>query len=428
MSPRASHSPGSGAAIRSALVALVVVAVALGLFLLVRARPSPGAFDPRSSDPDGTRGLVLLLEDQGATVDIARDVPTPAEAATGRRVLVLDDRLDDGQRAALVDFVRAGGVAVVADPASDLHEGGGLDDGGRRISRGGDVFSDVGPRADERNNVRNQTCDIAALQHLRGLYVDEGFMFAVRDGRQRCFGDTVASAGGIGGPRAFVVRRDLGEGTIVGLGDNGFLTNAWLRFADNSGLATALLAPQDGAEVTVLLGSGAPRRVEDIGDGDDSLSDLVRPGVWMALVQLAIAFVVFAAARGVRVGRPVPESRAVPLAGSELVRATGSMMRAARHHERAAWLLRTELHRDLCRRYRIDHGSSVEQVAWAAQDRDGVEPSLVRRALTLDATDDRSLLDLARSVDDIRQHLDRHHLDRHHLDRADANASEGAHL
>src|SRR5690606_16070038 len=82
---------------------------------LVRAKPAPGPFDPRSSSPNGMRGLALLLEQYGASVHAGDDVPDPR---SGARVLVVGDDLDDGQRADLAAFVTAGGIAVIADPAS----------------------------------------------------------------------------------------------------------------------------------------------------------------------------------------------------------------------------------------------------------------------------------------------------------------------
>jgi len=409
VSPRAAPSTGSATGARAALVGLAVAVIAVGLLLLARARPAPDALDPRSSRPDGARGLVLLLEEQGATVDVTHDVPRPPAGGTAStsRVLVLDDHLDDAQRASLLDYATGGGVVVVADPASPLHGGAGLSGGAVRIERGSVLYDDVGTAADEADNVRNVRCEIGALTRLRGLYVDDGILFPVPSGVPQCFGDgaTPGSAGSAG--HAFVIRREVGSGTVIGLGDNRLFTNEWLRFADNSGLATALLVPSDGATVTIVLGSGVARSVDDVGTGDEHLRDLVRPGVWMAFLQLAVAFVVFAAARGIRVGRPVAESRPVPLAGSELVRATGSMMRVARHHERAGWMLRTELHRDLCRRYRIDHDSSVDQVTWTASSRDGLDVAMVRHALTLEAVDDATLLQLARLVDGVRAQVAR---------------------
>ena len=424
MSPRAAPGTGGASGARAALTGLVVVIVALGMFLLARARPSPEAFDPRSNRPDGTRALVLLLEQQGATVQITRTVPDAASgsgdgsSARAPRVLVLDDRLDDDQRTRLLDFVEGGGVLVVADPTSTLHGGPGLDGGAIAVDSDTPTYADVGPAVDATNNVRNTVCEIPALRALRGLRVQQGLLFPVAVGEPQCFGDgapgTETSAPG---GHAFVIRHDLGSGTVVGLGDNHLFTNQQLRFADNSGLATALLVPDREAAVTIVLGSGTSRSVEDVGTGDQSLRDLVRPGVWMAIAQLAAAFVVFAVARGVRVGRPVSEPRPIPLAGSEFVRASGSIMRTARHHERAGWMLRLELHRDLCRRYRLVHDSTAEQLAQAASVRDGIDPADTRRALTAEPTDDRSLLEHAQLVDRIRARLG-----------ADASAPEGATL
>ena len=132
------------------------------------------------------------------------------------------------------------------------------------------------------------------------------------------------------------------------LGDNGLLTNALLRYADNGPLATALLAPVPGGTVHFLVGRGPSQGPADLGSGDQTLADLVRPGVWMALVQLALAFVVFAIARGIRPGRPVDEPVPAPVEGSELVAASGKLMQRARHASRAGWILRAETYRRLC--------------------------------------------------------------------------------
>ena len=76
---------------------------------------------------------------------------------------------------------------------------------------------------------------------------------------QHCFGD------GSDTDHAFAIRRQLGDGSVVGLGDNRVLTNEYLRFADNSGLAVALLAPTDGGRVVMLLGDDALRKLGSVG-------------------------------------------------------------------------------------------------------------------------------------------------------------------
>jgi hypothetical protein len=386
MSPRrtaSAHRPAGGG--RVAVTAVLVAVIAICMVFLVRAKPGPEAFDPRSNRDDGTRALVLLLQQQGAVVDITRAVP-PLVAE--ERVLVLSDRLDGGQRSDLLDLVEAGGVAVVADPMSSLHGGPGVE-GGSVVVTGRSPAAPLPQSATIEANVAAGVCTIGALQHLRGVFVPSGLLFPVAPDEPQCMSD---------GRHAFVVRRTVGAGTIVGLGDNHVFTNAEISYADNSGLATALLAPVPGSRVAILLGSAAAKAPEDLGSGDRTLADLVRPGVWMAFAQLAAAFVMFAVAVGVRAGRAVSEPRPVPLDGSELVRATGAMMRRARHHDRAAWMLRTELHRELCSHYRLDHTSDPSIVARVAAVRDGLDTALVQRALTATADDDEQLLAVARDV------------------------------
>lgn len=385
MSPRRATVGGgsAGGGGRAAITVVAVAVVAIGMLLLVRARPSPDAFDPRSSRADGARALVLLLEDEGAAVDVTRTVPSPGSDA---RVLVLADRLGDDQRRAVLDFVEAGGVALVADAASSLHGGPGLDGGSREIVDTGTLPGGVAD-AEAEANLTIEPCTIPALQHLRGLYVRSAVLFPVAPDEEHCFGD-------VGDPdHTFAIRRAVGEGTVVGLGDNRLLTNEFLRYADNSGMAVALLAP-DGGRVVMLLGDEATSTPDDLGSGDDTLGDLVRPSVWMGLAELALAFAVFALARGVRAGRHVDEPLPSPLAGSDFVQARASLMQRARHASAAGDVLRADLHRELCRAWRLPLDADVDQVVRAGVER-GLDDDLVRLALTSAADTEQELRDLA---------------------------------
>jgi hypothetical protein len=383
MSPRSAQGE-QGRGGRMALSALLLVLVALAMLLIVRARPTSEAFDPRSGNADGARGLVLLLQHFGATVDIVREVPA---AGAGERIVVLQDRLDGAQRAALATFVKSGGVVVLADRASSL--AGGKPASPIATSAPPAVVTDASAEAD----VRPGNCDIAALSALRGLYVPEGVRFTVAPGESQCFEN---------GGAAFVVARPMGAGTLVVLGDNRLWTNAYLRYADNGGLATALLAPTPTSHVAVLLGSQAAPTAADIGTGDRTLSDLIRPGVWMALAQLGIAFVIFAFARGVRPGRPVREPAQVPVAGSELVVATGSLMQRAQHASRAGWLLRAHLYRELCTRMRVPNTTSIADLDAVVSERTGLAPGALAAVLQRDVTDDQQLLQLGAQLQSVR--------------------------
>ena len=259
---------------------------------------------------------MLLLREQGADVDV---IHVPPANGDGARVLVLEDRLTDEQRDDLEGWVRAGGVAVVADRNSPLA-------GAAPTTEVHAAVPAAGDGAEAEANLDRGSCTIDVLQALRGVFVRNGVVHDVDRATDRCFDD---------GDGAFAFTRPLGAGVIVVLGDNGLLTNALLRYADNGPLATALLAPAPGGTVHFLVGRGPSQAPADLGSGDQTLADLIRPGVWMALVQLALAFVVFAIARGIRPGRPVDEPVPAPVEGSELVAAVGTVDAAAPATRRA---------------------------------------------------------------------------------------------
>jgi len=389
MSPRRSAEAGGNGS-RVGLTALLLVLAAVGMLLLVRAQPEPEPFDPRSAAASGARALVLLLERQGASVDVVGSAPG---AGAGQRVLVLQDRLNDDQRSDLLDFAAAGGVVVVADPASPLAAD--LDAG---TDIAGNVPSSVGNDVLGQINVPVAECDVAALQHLRGVFVNDGELFGtgtLAAGDGRCFSD---------GATAFVVVRPRGAGLIVQLGDNEIFTNGLLRYADNGPLATALLAPAAGARVSILIGEEAVQTEVNVGGGGEKgLLDLVRPGVWMALAQLAIAFIVFAMARAVRPGRPVREPEQVPVAGSELVVATGNLMQRARHAQRAGWLLRGNLYRSLCRQFHLPSNTSIDALDAAVSAHTSLPPGHVASVLQRDVADNDGLVHLSNSLHEIRE-------------------------
>jgi hypothetical protein len=123
----------------------------------------------------------------------------------------------------------------------------------------------------------------------------------------------------------------------------------------------------------------------------------------MALTQLAIAFIVFATARAVRPGRPVREPEQVPIAGSALVVATGTLMRRARHAERAGWMLRGNLYRTLCRRYHLPTTASIEIVDKMVADNTSLPVGHVAAVLQREVHDDQGLLALSNSLQAIRE-------------------------
>ena len=265
---------------------------------------------------------------------------------------------------------------VVADPDSTLHGGSGVDGGATPISGNAE-----GERrdADDEANVFPGRCSVAALGDLRGVFVPDGVLFPVGPEEPQCFTEAASASGD--GSTAFVIVREFGDGLIVGLGDNESFTNRHLRRADNAGVLVSLLVPERGSDVTFLVGRGASPRVQDVGSGDETLRDLVPTWVWMSLVLGAVAFVVFAISRSARVGRIVDEPFAAPIAGSELVSATGNLMQRAGHSSRAGWLLLERLHRDLCRAHGVDLAAPLTELDRAVAHRSGTSEGEIEHLL-----------------------------------------------
>lgn len=354
----------------------VVFAVLLVIGLLAVAwaagrPPEDGeALDPRSSGELGARGLVLFLREMGADVTLSRAGPTPATDVT----LVLDDTLTEATREEVGDWVADGGTLVVADPFSLLsaplaEESGGL----------GDLLT---------GDLERGVCDVNALADVADVDAPASARYLVPADGASCFGD---------GESAFVVSAPVGAGTVVSVGSQTVFLNDALDRRDHAVLAGALLAPEPGTRVTVLE-RPAP------GEGDESLSDLVSDGVKAALVQLAVAFLVYALFRARRLGRPVPEPLPVQIAGSELVVAVGGLIQQTRDPGRAAAVLQDDTRRTLARRLGLPVDADATVVADAVADRVAVDRDHVVELLTRAAvSDEAELVHLAQDLDAIRQ-------------------------
>ncbi|MFT6293274.1 MAG: hypothetical protein ACJAR2_003896 [Ilumatobacter sp.] len=202
-----------------------------------------------------------------------------------------------------------------------------------------------------------------------------------------------------------MIVREIGAGLIIGLGDNEPFINRNLRRADNAGLAVVLLVPERDVNVTFLLGSDASQSVQDVGSGDDTLRDLVPTWVWMSITLSAIAFVLFAVSRSARVGRLVVEPIATPIAGSELVSATGNLMQRAGHSSHAGWLLLEHLHGDLCRTHGIDVAAPIADLDRAVAQRSGILEGDVDAVLRRTVKDAAGLINLTCTIDKLRHQV-----------------------
>ena len=396
MSRTAATSTGAGSGVKAVAGIVFIVAMALVVLFVLRASPQTEPFDPKSGDPSGARALVRVLERSGGSVTDTRTVPAPGD---DRRIFVLDDRLDDDQRRAVLEFVEDGGVAVIADPDSTLHGGAGVDGGALQVTSR--LLGERRESVERESNVFAGRCNIEALQRLRGVWAEDGLVFPVGPDEPQCFTDLNRT----NTMHSFVVVREVGDGLIVGLGSQRSFTNEFLRRSDNAGLAVALLVPERGAGVTFLRGSDANPTVDDVGSGEDTLRDLIPTWVWMALVLSAVGFVVFAISRAVGVGKILSEPIATPLPGSELVSATGNLMERAGHANRAGALITGRLYRDLCRAHDVDIGTRYEDLDRVVAQQSGTQLGEIAALLSRPAGTNAGLVALSNDVDRLRRHV-----------------------
>lgn len=357
---------------RGAVVGLCI-GCALLLAALLGGRPGRDGppLDPRSDGPLGTSALVSLLRGLGADVGLSAGLPGPSEDVA----LVLRDRLDDAQAAQLLGWVRSGGTLVVTDPLSTLAP--------RMADQG--LIPETGA-------ISRGTCSIEALSAVGDIDGGAAVRFRAGGSDEICFGDRRDGA--------FVVTHGVGAGQVVAVGGAAFVTNELLGTHDNAVLAATLLAPTDRTTVRFVdapvPGSG----------GDKTLGDLVPGGVKRALLQLAVAFVLYALWRAIRLGQPVAEDQPVELAGSELVGAVGRLLSRTQDPGAAAETLRAGLRRSLRARLGVPVDAPATTLAEITAARTGatVEDALVavdERSVTTDA----ELVAVARAVASIHEEV-----------------------
>jgi hypothetical protein len=354
-------------------IAIIAALLAVGALTGGRQQSGP-PLHPESTDPTGTRALMILLDELG--VDIIDRVPDDSIDTA----LVLADNLDEQSRADLEDWVSAGGSLVVTDPNSSL--------------------SPPEPVFDNADTLDAGVCTVDGID---GLQVEaRSFLLYPRSSPGRssytadgwCFGDQGQS---------FVHVRERGAGRVVSLGGGLMLSNENLDEADNAVVAARLLlgpeAPDAGgtATVAVLFDPVAAA-------GARSLSDLIPSGAKWAALQLLVAFGLYVLWRIPRFGRPVTEPQPVELPASLLVRAAGELHRRSGGHGQASATLRADLDRRLRRQLRVSPELPAAELVDAAAAGGVVDPDVVGRALAApDAVDGSGLSALVADIDTVNR-------------------------
>ena len=298
------------------------------------------ALDPFGTGPDGLAALRLLIEESGG--DVSTDVSTPERQQVA---ILASDVYDD----VFADFEgRDDQTAQRYEPVLDWVSDGGILITGVDVP-GGPTTSLAGVDADA--DFEDLTVPTALARGRCGDGVADGVntvevrtperaTFNTTD--QTCFGDVSS---------ALVVVRQLGRGEIVRIGTISAFTNQSLDEHDNAALAARLMHLRPDSTVAFLsgpegggagLGSLAGPSSEDggtfseerspindegnpVGAGDETLIDLIAPRVWAMFVGLTGAVVLYALARGRRLGQPVSEPLPIELPSSSFVDAVGRL-------------------------------------------------------------------------------------------------------
>ncbi len=325
---------------------LVAVVLVVGFLSGGRQRSGP-PLHPDSTDPTGTRALLILLDEQGAT--IADGLPDD----TAGTALLLADQLDDTSRADLDRWVDAGGTLVVTDPSSVYSPPDAIFDSGDVLTAGVCTLP-----------------DLAGLQLEAGSFLRYPHAGSPVDGAtadEYCFGD---------GAHSHLHVRRQGAGQVVAVGGGLIFTNQNLDEADNAVVAARLLLDGSGDDRVAVMFDPI------LAPGSRGLGDLIPSGAKWAAAQLLVAFALYVLWRLPRFGRPVPESQPVELPASLLVRATGELHRRAGGHQRASANLRADLDRRLRRQLRISPELPAPELVGSIAASGPVDAGTVGRALT----------------------------------------------
>lgn len=281
------------------VIGLAVVAVAV-LVAVLRGSQGPGYLDPTAPTEDGSRAVAELLRDGGVRVDAADRATGP-----GTTVLVpFPARLGPTQ---LADLRDSGADLVLVAPGAEVLDV--LAPGVELTARGEPV------------DVREPGCDLPVARRAGPVELGGALYRAA-----------VACYPAEGGA-ALAQVSDRGRTTTV-LGSPDVLLNGSLAREGNAALALGLL----GAHPSLAWFAPAPEGPPP--GGERSLTELVPPGWWWGLAQLAVAAVLLAAWRGRRLGPVVTEPLPVVVRSAETEEGRARLYRRAGDPGHAAQVLR----------------------------------------------------------------------------------------
>ena len=372
----------------------VLAAVVLTVIVLPSNDAGP-LYDLESAQPDGYRGLRLLLEETGTAVGTL-DADEIDAVAVGRFDVVYvpgGGAVDAALARQWRRYVEAGGRLVLGSPSDEV--------GARAV---GDVTAIDGLFVGGGSDLPAGVCaidDLGDAGPIRAPFLTQGV--DVGDG-DSCYGDERV---------ALVVRQRLDRGEIVTLATPDLFTNEIMGAPEpeqsvgaipgNAVVAQRLLGSGAGAEPGRRLGVVTSGIADVAPTGEKSLTDFMSTGVKLGLLELGVAFLFYAWARGRRHGRVVTEPTPVTIAGSAFVEAVGSLLERQGDVPRAAEVVREGQCRELARRLGLPRTAGRPELAAVVAARTGREPAAVLSLLTDPVDSDAGLVTLTRELDSLRQ-------------------------
>ena len=322
--------------------------------------------------PGGTVVLRRLLAARGIEVR-----PAARPGASDEILFLPHDLRGRREAARVIEWVRAGGRAVVADPASQVLRSAG-------IRRGADPVGGFAPDQEIEGD-----CLLAGAAGVRRIVTSstDATLVASSADSFGCFRR---------GDGWWLVQRRLGEGTIVGLGGLTPFTNEHLDDADDVVLAWSLLGNTQGVVVGDPVAGPPPP--------SGGIWSLLPPTARAIVLQLALAVLVLAVARGRRLGKPVEEELPAPIPASELVDATAELYRGSRAAGHAAGLLRDGFRTRVGRR--IGHVGESAALSDAVASSTGEPEELVTSLLTRPVANEEDLVGVAVGIEHLERRLE----------------------
>ncbi|WP_106397621.1 DUF4350 domain-containing protein [Actinocorallia populi] len=365
-------------------IVLPVLALAVIAVLLAALRPEAtgGYLDPESPGGNGSRALAEIVRQNGTPVTVARTARAAASEAT-RTTVVVVVRSERLTRAELRQLAAAPGTLLLVEPTDAALKR--LAPGVSRATTAAAGFAVPGcPLMEGTGTVTFGDSQLyTAPSHALTCYPDPEENLA----RMVVLGE--------GAPKPVTV---LGSGTP--------LTNDELAEDGNAAFGMDLLG---GAhDKAVWLMPDLPTEAEA---GDESLAELIPPGVTLFFWQVLIAVGLLALWRVRRLGPVVVERLPVAVRSAETVEGRARLYRAARARDRAALALRESARErfvpllGLPRSAAADPGKA-EQVTILVTSRTGWDRQTAGWALYGPAPgDDAELVRLTDLLDDLEKRL-----------------------